>query len=318
MKRWKKTLLFAVLVTVVCLGIAFLPSLQATATKADINPFVRDNERAQKIEQDLNQMRAVIEAEGHEFTVGHNPAMQYDLKELCTLNPDLAGFDDIEHETKGADIDREMATRSYYMGYYTSIKNQGSCGSCWAFGIAGVFEGRILQKNGTSVNLSEQYLLDCNHYGYSCSGGWFTAQNDHMSPYGARLESCYPYVAYKQTCKTACSYAYRTTSWYYVGSSSGVPSSTSIKSKIQSNGSVTAAVYVDSYWQAYTGGVFTRNASGNVNHAILLVGWDDSLASGYGAWRLKNSWGTGWGESGLMWIKFGVQKVGYAANYVNY
>jgi len=320
MKSWKKTMLFGVLVTMVCLGLAVLPALQAANSSREekgdlIDPFELEMDQMQKREIKLQEMREVLEQEGHTFTVGDNEAMQYPLEQLCTLNPDLAGLDDIEHEWNNDDeIRNVLALPSYYMGYYTSIKNQGSCGSCWAFAICGVFEGRLKQVTGYSYNLSEQYQLDCNTYGYSCNGGWFSSHNNHKYPYGARSESCYPYVAYKKSCSSACGVYARISSWYYVGSSSGVPTTTSIKTAIQAKGSVAAAVYADYYFQAYTGGTFTRNASGNVNHAILLVGWDDSK----GAWRLKNSWGTGWGESGLMWIKYGVQKVGYAANYVNY
>jgi hypothetical protein len=68
----------------------------------------------------------------------------------------------------------------------------------------------------------------------------------------------------------------------------------------------------------YSGGVFTIDESsacgGGVNHAVILVGWDDD----YGAWRLKNSWGTGWGESGYMWIQYGISNIGTNAAYVAY
>jgi len=298
-----------------CMLVLMVGLVFSANRKGDLG--LRDDARAQQMELKLQEMRAVLAAEGHTFTIGHNPAMQYTLDQLCNLNPELASSEDIAHEG-GAYIeglDYVQALPTSYTGYYTSIKNQGSCGSCWAFGIVGTTEGRFL-KAGYSYNLSEQYQLDCNTYGYSCSGGWFSSHNDHKSPKGARSESCYPYVAYKQTCKTSCGVYASIASWYYVGSSSGVPTTTSIKQAIYDRGSVAAAIYADSYIQSYTGGCFTRNASGTVNHAIVLVGWNDANCSG-GAWRLKNSWGTGWGESGLMWIKYGYQKVGYAANYVN-
>ncbi len=322
MKSLSKKLWLGLFAVMALLAIAFLPVLQATdssrgnADKAD-RPLPSKFDRGEEVELMLAEMRDVIKKEGHSFEVGDNPAMQYHLEQLCNLNPDLAQPEDYlceDGEYEDVEFAHVLALPSYYMGYYTSIKNQGSCGSCWAFGIVGVFEGRLKKAGLGNQNLSEQYLLDCNTYGYSCSGGWFSAHNNHKSPYGARYESCYPYVGYKKSCSSACSYAYRISSWYYVGSSSGVPTTSSIKNAIYNKGSVAAAVYADYYFQAYTGGVFTRNASGSVNHAILLVGWDDSR----GAWRLKNSWGTGWGESGFMWIKYGVQKVGYAANYVNY
>lgn len=66
-------------------------------------------------------------------------------------------------------------------------------------------------------------------------------------------------------------------------------------------------------FQGYKSGVFNENANDNgINHAIVIVGWDDAK----GAWRIKNSWSTGWGEAGYMWIKYGSNDIGYAATWV--
>jgi len=320
MKRQK--LLLGLLAVAVVVSFVFVPSLQAKTHPKNVGideRAKRDDARFEEWNQRLAEMRYVIEKEGDQFTVGHTSATQYDLEQLCTLNPELADpNDDLqeygEFNDPGLQIDYTMALPTSYTGYYTSVKNQGNCGSCWAFAIVGVLEGELKKSTGTTYNYSEEYLLDCNHYGYSCSGGYFSAHNDHKSPYGARNESCYPYVGSKGTCySSSCSIVRQISSWYYISGSSSIPTTTNIKNYIYSKGIVAAAVYADSYFQAYSGGTFTRNASGSPNHAICLVGWDDSR----GAWRLKNSWGTGWGESGMMWIKYGVQKVGYAANYVN-
>jgi C1A family cysteine protease len=309
----KKKMLFVM----VCIAFVSIPLLQAVE-KVGMEATDRENGRVRDIDLQLQQMQAVMDAEGDTFTIGHNPAMQYSLDQLCTLNPNLVGPEDIMMEGNELEgLDSAMALPSAYTGYYTSIKNQGNCGSCWAFGIVGSFEGAYYKKTGSAPNWSEQYVLDCNTQGYSCSGGWFSAMNMNCSPYGARTESCYPYVAYKKTCSSSCSYVARATSWAYVGSSSGVPSTDAIKQKIYDKGLVAAACTADSYFQAYTGGCYSRNNTGSVNHAICLVGWDNSKCT-TGAWRLKNSWGTGWGESGLMWIKYGVSKIGYAACYCNY
>jgi hypothetical protein len=283
----------------------------ASSLQAEVR--VRGIDRADEIKA----MRAYLAEEGHTYTVGMNPAMNYSLDELCKLDPTLAGPDDIEHERneEDLDLDRVMALPSAYTGYCSSIKNQGSCGSCWAFGIIGAIEGRWRKQLGTYYNFSEQHLLDCNSYGYSCSGGWFTAYNDVKYPKYFRWESCYPYVGYKGSCKSSC-YADYVSSWYYVGSSSGVPTTSSIKQKIYDKGAVSVAVYANSTFQAYSGGCYTSNYSGSVNHAVVLYGWDDGQCGGI--WRLKNSWGTRWGESGKMRIGYGKQKVGYAACYPNY
>lgn len=328
MKNVKKRLFLSVLVVMVVAAFCIVPLLQADGANGpaeridgkgkEISPM--GTKSMEKLEKSLEEMRAVIKKEGHEFTVDINPAMQYEISELCTLNPQMVGEDDYLHEDgfymdiQKDGVSRVEALPSYYMGYYTPPRNQGSCGSCWAFGIVGALESAVKKVYGGNYDFSEEYLLDCNSYGYSCNGGYFSAHNNHKYPYAARWESCYPYSGVKGTCYSSyCSAVIRISSWYYVGGSSSVPSTSSIKSAIQSKGAVAAAVYVDSYFQAYSGNTFTRNAYGTPNHAIMLVGWDDSR----GAWRLKNSWGTSWGDGGYMWISYGSQQVGYGANYVN-
>jgi len=294
------------LVVIVLVVFVFAPTLQAV-------------DRGIVTMEELKAMRAQLAAEGHTYEVGMNPALRYSLDELCKLDPTLAGPEDIEHirPIEEIELDGVMALPTAYTGYCSPIKNQGSCGSCWSFGIIGAIEGQWRKVLGTYYDFSEEYLLDCNSYGYSCSGGWFTAYNDVKYPKYIRYESCYPYKGSKGTCSpsTGC-YADYITTWYYVGSSSGVPSTSSIKQKIYDYGAVSVAVYANSTFQAYKSGCYTSNYSGTVNHAVVLYGWDDGQCGGI--WRLKNSWGTGWGESGTMRIGYGKQQVGYAACYPVY
>jgi hypothetical protein len=102
--------------------------------------------------------------------------------------------------------------------------------------------------------------------------------------------------------------------WYYVDPYATVPSTAAIKQAILSYGPVSVAVYVNSAFQAYRGGVFNGCGTGTINHAVVLVGWDDADQ----AWILRNSWGPYWGESGYMRIRYGCSQVGYAACYVDY
>ncbi len=202
-------------------------------------------------------------------------------------------------------------------GGCTAVGDQEQCGSCWAFATVGVLESAILIKQGLAVDLSEQYLLSCNTDGYSCDGGWF-AHNYHVQP-GAVPETEFPYVAWKAPCGGPYSHPYRISSWSYVGSSVGVPSVEAIKQAIYTYGPVAAAICAGDDFQGYTGGVFATDEAadcdrGDVNHAVILVGWDDTKQ----VWRLRNSWGTGWGEDGYMWIGYGTSNVGYAANYIVY
>ncbi len=266
---------------------------------------------ANEVEQKMTieEMRMEIERTGKTFEVGITSVSDKNLNDLCGLKEpkdwrETGVFDGGCQQE--ATLPSSFDLRS--TGKVSGIRNQGSCGSCWAFGTMASYEGAILMNGGANEDLSEQFLLDCNSHGYDCNGGWYVF--DELTG-GAPKESCYPYLAYETSCKTSCTDYYPLSAWYYVGPSSGVASTTDIKNAIYTYGVVAVAVYVDSYFQNYTGGVFNNHASGNPNHAVALVGWDDSNS----CWIMKNSWGTGWGESGYMRIGYGCQQIGYAAAY---
>jgi hypothetical protein len=130
-------------------------------------------------------------------------------------------------------------------------------------------------------------------------------------------ETAFPYVAADVACNGPYPHSYWIDNWAFIGGGVGLPTVDEIKSAIMNYGPVSAGVYVNSAFQAYTGGVFNNTDNKDINHAVVLVGWDDSLGAG-GAWILRNSWGSGWGESGYMRIQYGCSQVGYAANFVDY
>ncbi|MBC8249470.1 MAG: protease inhibitor I42 family protein, partial [Anaerolineales bacterium] len=208
-------------------------------------------------------------------------------------------------------------------GGVTSVKNQGSCGSCWAFGTVGPLEANIKIKDGVEKNLAEQYLLSCNTDGWDCGGGWW-AHDYHKNKIppgepdaGAVYEADFPYVAWDAPCNPSHTHHEKISSWAFIGSESGVPSTGAIKQAIYDHGPVSAAVCVNSAFQSYSSGVFLGPGCTDINHAIVLVGWDDNQGTN-GVWILRNSWSSGWGESGYMRIGYGISMVGYSANYVIY
>jgi C1A family cysteine protease/predicted secreted protein len=211
-------------------------------------------------------------------------------------------------------------------GNCTSIKDQGSCGSCWAFATTGVLENLILEQDTVTRDLSEQYLVSCNSDGWNCSGGSF-AHDYHLNKYisgekapGAVYETDFPYTGTNSSCNPPHTHHEKIASWDYVASSSAVAPTADIKQAIYEHGPVAVAICADSNFDNYDGGVLTNGSvsycsnNGGINHAVVLVGWDDSK----NAWRLRNSWGAGWGESGYMWITYGLLNVGYGANYAIY
>jgi cathepsin L len=254
--------------------------------------------------QDVEKMRQQIARNGWTFEVGLNPALNLFWPE------DIRACDAGSIEAPSAaeaiqpGIIKLPAT---YACITTPVVNQGSC-SAWSYASNAMFESAILKKDGVTVRLSENWLIQCNPYGWTCLNGYFA--NQIFVDTGAVLASNFPPG-------TSCADAiisYQASAWGYCGDASSVAPTASIKRAIMSYGSVASLVYVDMYFQAYTGGIFNNPATGTPNHFVTICGWDDSK----GAWRMKNSWGTGWGEQGFMWIVYGCHKIGYAANYVVY
>lgn len=273
----------------------------------------------------LEEMRKVIQANGYSFTVDYTGACQYTLDELCGFNAELYEADSKSLET--STTPRFLAPEdlpSRYIGYYSPPRNQGGCGSCWAFCMASAVEGQFVMATGYDSNTSEQWLLDCNPWGWDCGGGFINF--NMFITQGAPEESCYPYVAYQHSCWTTCPYLYFIYDWDWVYLPGYVASTEDIKAAIVQYGSVAVGMRATAYFQAYSGGVFNHCESGSSNHCVALCGWDDNL--GGGVWLLKNSWGTNWGgvdidqsgtvdpdERGFCWIVYGCNRVGDSAAY---
>jgi len=187
------------------------------------------------------------------------------------------------------------------------VKNQGSCGSCWAFAACGVFEADILRFDGVTRNLSEQWFVNCSQY--NCDGGWCPA--DMFKSKGAVYETDEPYKAANGTCKSSYTYHEKIISYKEIGTQ---PTTDQIKNAIYTYGPVWVCVNAGSNFNAYSGGVLTKTDAGDINHAVVLVGWDDANS----CWVMRNSWGSSWGESGYMRIKYGISKIGYKATYFVY
>lgn len=270
----------------------------------------QSEETDKETDKKIKILKGEIKKKGYSFKVGRTQVSHIPLKKLCGLKK-LKDWDKKGKFEKAIRAKKEALPSSFdwrTSGKVTPVKDQGACGSCWAFATAGSYEGAVAVFQGDLADLSEQYLLDCNSHGYSCDGGWWVF--DDLTK-GIPLESCYPYKARKETCQQACPKYYPLSEWYYVGRAAGVPSTNALKSAIYDHGPVAVAVHVNSYFHHYTGGIFDACSSGNVNHGVVLVGWNDNGKY----WILKNSWGNGWGENGYMKIKYRCCKIGYAAAY---
>jgi len=204
----------------------------------------------------------------------------------------------------------------------TAVKSQLNCGSCWAFSTAGAMECNILIKDGIEVDLSEQYLVSCNDEGWSCSGGGFAhgyhmLKQDFCGGAGAVLEDDFPYQATNAPCDCPYPHAYQLDGWGFIPREGDFPTNEAIKRAIMENGPISVGVLANSSFTAYRRGIYIGSTAYDINHAVVLVGWDDNQGP-EGVWFLRNSWGTMWGEMGYMRIAYGSNAVGFHANWVEY
>ena len=175
-------------------------------------------------------------------------------------------------------------------GKVSPIKDQGQCGSCWAFSATGAIESALL-LSGRNDLLSEQQLVDCSRsYGnMGCSGGWMDSAFQYVRDHGLTTSSAYPYVARNQNCAID-SGAVKITGFV------DVPGCDNLERSLN-NAPVSVAVDA-SNWGAYRSGVLSTCGTA-INHGVLLVGSSDAY------WKIKNSWGTSWGESGFIRLNKG-------------
>jgi hypothetical protein len=200
-----------------------------------------------------------------------------------------------------------LNTEEYFdwriMGGVTAVKDQGNCGSCWDFAATGAFESAVLIADGIEWDLSEQQVLSCNTGGSSCSGGWMEDAYNLFMSYGAVDESCMPYEADDTV---PCTQEECVPIVYQVGYEDIPNNINSIKNALLDGPvSTTFMVYSDFDWDCYW-----HETTDELNHAVVIVGWDDDMCGGLGAWIVKNSWGTEWGDDGFFYMPYGSSGIG--------
>jgi cathepsin L len=185
-------------------------------------------------------------------------------------------------------------------GYVTPVKNQKSCGSCWAFSTTGSLEGQYYRKNKKLVSFSEQQLVDCSRsYGNNgCSGGLMDNAFKYIKDQGIESEADYPYTAVNNNCKYSASKVVTKVSGF---TDVQHGNEAALQSALSTVGPVSVAIDAShSSFQFYKAGVYNeqRCSSTSLDHGVLAVGFGNENGNDF--WLVKNSWGTSWGVNGFI------------------
>jgi C1A family cysteine protease len=198
-------------------------------------------------------------------------------------------------------------------GAVTSVKNQGQCGSCWSFSAAGAIEGAYKIAGGALTDLSEEMLVQCDTTDSGCNGGLMDNAFDWVASHGIASLADYPYTSTSGTRGTCNSEAEAVVT---VSGHTDVTSGDedALKSAVAQQ-PVSVAIEADqSVFQLYSSGVLDSTSCGtSLDHGVLLVGYGTDASSGKDYWKVKNSWGTTWGEEGYVRLVRGSNMCGIAS-----
>ncbi len=318
-----RILLIAAVIVLVIPAVSPATAAARPTPHAEENDFKRPS--SDEIQKEVAGINAAIKATGAKWIAGEtsitrlSPAerkMRLGILaappsgELKVYSPNLGLSASGATTTAASSAPGTLDWRSYNGGdFVTPVRDQGQCGDCWAFGSVAALESKTLitqNTPGVNLDLSEQVVNSCDtadNYGDGCNGG--NLVTDFFVNTGVPLESCYPYTATDGNCSNACANwqqnAYKTTSYSWIVPYGSQQTVDALKAGLYVYGPlvVTFSVYDDFY--SYTSGIYTHT-SGSFEgyHAVLLVGYDDTN----NCFIVKNSWGTGWGESGFFEIAY--------------
>jgi len=268
-----------------------------TVFKANVDKVELANSQNHKYKLGMNAMGDMTHAEFKAAKLGYKRIDNHIARSKNTVGP---------HSKVHAPASVDWRSK----GAVTPIKDQGQCGSCWAFSTTGSVEGAAQIATGTLPSLSEQQLVDCSGSAgnQGCNGGLmdqaFTWINSNG---GITSEDQYPYTAMDGTCNTTVTSVVTIES--YVDVASGDEAALAAAVAI---GPVSVAIEADqSCFQFYSTGILADPSCGvQLDHGVLAVGYGSQANADY--WIVKNSWGASWGMSGYVLIARGTNECGIA------
>ncbi|XP_060583530.1 dipeptidyl peptidase 1-like [Ruditapes philippinarum] len=199
------------------------------------------------------------------------------------------------------------------VNYVSPVRNQGSCGSCYAFGSMALYEARLRIATNNTVQkvFSTQDIVSCSQYSQGCDGGFpYLIAGKYGQDFGIIEEECFKYTGEDSPCiQTSCK-RYYTRDYYYVGGFYGGCNEPLMREELVKNGPIAISFQVYNDFVHYKSGIYHHvdlldkfNPWEITNHVVLIVGYGEEQGVPY--WIVKNSWGTDWGEDGFFRIRRG-------------
>nr|ACU82389.1 cathepsin L 1 [Pheronema raphanus] len=248
-----------------------------------------------------------MNSRGLSYTLGTNEFADMTSKEFVEImngyKPELRidKLEDVNEVKNYSSIKLSDSVDWRSKGAVTPVKNQGQCGSCWAFSSTGSLEGQYFINNDKLLSFSESELVDCSRrYGNNgCKGGLMDNAFRYWEVYKEELESDYPYVAKDGPCRYSQDKGVTTISSY-----KNVPhfSQISLQDAVRTIGPISVAMDAShKSFQLYHSGVYSESecSQTKLDHGVLVVGYGTSSEP---FWLVKNSWGAGWGMDGYFEI----------------
>ena len=256
----------------------------------------------------------------HEEVKKHYNLVEMKPSDLHRALRKFGNFKTVEEPSKDVSDPKKVDWRNNMR----PVRDQQSCGSCWAFTTMSVVEGYYNIKVGPLSDwFSTQQLVDCDTYNGGCNGGWFSGALFYLAMNAPMNEADYPYTAQDGTCKfdatktknkklSGMNYAYMNKDYF---------------NTLLSQGPVAVAIDANATFMRYSKGIWDGACSGNINHAVTLVGFGeenqkqpDCTEKLVQYFLIRNSWSERWGEAGHIKVKYSpdnqdscnIHKYGYA------
>jgi len=203
------------------------------------------------------------------------------------------------------------------------IRNQGQCGSCWAFGAAESFGDRYCITTGNSITFSPQFIVDCYVDNDGCGGGYPDLAWMDLIDKGVVSDECRQYYGKNLKCTDVCDDQSAMKKYYAKSAYSPYvdfdinETVRLIQEEIMKNGPVEAAFFVFADFDGYSGGVYQRTTTSmEGGHAVKIIGWGTDKDTKLPYWLIANSWGEDWGENGYFRIRRGTNECGIETEVV--